>query len=114
MNSHVVAWDLPGAHVALVLSDFAAALRKERRHCAAALATSGATAETWQLIVADCEGLGPTPRSRYSREVLTEAARRLATGRAGAALGAFADHCGLSEDDYCREVRLAMDTGVSS
>lgn len=109
-----LAYDLPGAHVALIRHDLAATLRAYSRPLAAAFVATASSAADWTLLAAELDSLGSRRTATYSRPAMVAACERMALGRAAETIDGLADICGVSADEWAADVRREMSRAVSA
>lgn len=109
-----IAYDLPGAHVALIRHEVVATLRTHKRYLAADLALTADTRAAWELIEREVDGLSGHPSGTVYREVLSRVCFAMATGRADQATVYMARDCGMSVEEWAADVRREMSRAVSA
>ena len=108
-----ITYDLPES-VALVRYEVVASLAAYGRVCAAHIARSANTRDAWEMLVAECTGLGPSRSGTYDRDVLSLACAKMARGFVDSAVKALADHCGMSVEGWEYDTHREMTKAVAS
>ncbi len=107
-----VAYDLPES-VELVRHEIVASLAAHGRVCAAHVARNANTRDAWEMLAAECEGLGPRRSGTYGRDELARACAKMARGLVDSAVKVLADHCGMGVEGWEHDTHREMTKVVS-
>lgn len=108
-----IVYDLPES-VALVRHEVVASLAAHGRVCAVAIARSADTRDAWEMLAAECEGLGPRRSGTYGRDELARACAKMARGLVDSAVKVLADHCGMGVEEWEFGTQCEMAKAVSA